>query len=104
MTELTFRGKLVAHKTDHMGYTNYVFENFEYKDIDHKYIMCVQFPNWDQAYIDINDEGFVTVRYVRAGIDRWFNGKDYIPYLYTDVHFMKFVPLDNPKDVVLDLD
>lgn len=74
-----------------MGYINYVFENLEATDALSKYIMCTQFPNWEQKTINVGDEGFVSVRYVRAGLDTWFNGQEYIPYKNTDVHFLKFV-------------
>lgn len=102
--EVTFKGKLVASKTDWMGYITYVFENLEPLEQGSKYIMCTQFPNWNQAHIDKGDEGFITVRYVHAGIDTWFDGSQYVPYRNTDVHFLKFIPDTPPsEDVVLTL-
>ena len=53
-----------------MGYINYVFEDLEYQDNDYKYVMCVRFPNWNQAAFKLDDEGYVTVRYVREGVDK----------------------------------
>lgn len=102
--EVTFRGKLVARKVDWMGYTTYVFENMEPLEPALKYIMCTQFPNWNQGFIEDGDEGFVTVRYVNAGIDTWFDGTQYVPYRNTDVHFIKFLKISSPpEDVTLTL-
>ena len=102
--EVTFRGKLAAKYNDCMGYITYVFEDLHPKDSDFIYIMCTQFPNWNQSYIEVGDIGFVTVRYVTAGIDKWFNGTSYVPYKNTDIHFLKFIPEpQNAKDVIIDL-
>ena len=91
--EVTYKVKLVAESSDGMGYINYVFENLEFQDYDYKYMMCIRFPNWNQSHIDIGDEGFVTVRYVREGIDKWFDGTEFIAYKYTNIIFLKFVHL-----------
>lgn len=91
--EVTYKVKLVAESSDGMGYINYVFENLEFQDYDYKYMMCVRFPNWNQVHIDIGDEGFVTVRYVREGIDKWFDGTEFVAYKYTNIIFLKFVHL-----------
>lgn len=96
---VTYHVKFVASCTDGMGYTNYVFEDLEFQDYDYKYIMCVRFPNWNQASFNYEDEGYVTVRYVREGIDKWFDGKDFISYKDTNVIFMKFIPLKPKVDV-----
>jgi hypothetical protein len=74
-----------------MGYTNYVFEDLEFTDYDYKYIMCVRFPNWNQTSFDYGDIGYVTVSYVREGIDTWYDGKEFIPYKYTNLVFLKFI-------------
>lgn len=91
--EITYHVKLVAESSDSMGYINYVFENLEFQDYDYKYMMCVRFPNWNQNHIDIEDEGYVTVRYVREGIDKWFDGTEFVVYKYTNIIFLKFVHL-----------
>lgn len=88
--------RLVAKRDDLCGYVNYVFANLEPADPNLKYVMCTQFPNWSQSPIEVGDVGFVTVRYVTAGEDMWFNGIEYVPYKCTDVHFLKFIP--EPKD------
>ena len=103
--EITFHGKLMAKRTDWMDYTTYVFENREPLEPGLKYVMCTQFPNWNQGLISIGDTGFVSVRYVNAGMDTWFDGVRYTPYKNTDVHFLKFIPDNKPSgDIVLDLD
>ena len=89
--EITYHVKLIADQVDSMGYINYVFENLESTNLDDHYIMCVRFPNWDQAFININDTGYVRFRYVQEGIDKWYNGTDFVPYKYTNIIFLKFV-------------
>ena len=64
MEQITIHAKLVAKQTDGMGYTNYVFEDIESKDNDFKYVMCVRFPNWEQGPINLNDIGYLNLRYV----------------------------------------
>jgi hypothetical protein len=39
----------------------------------------------------LGDEGYLNVRFVEAGIDKWFDGKDFNTYKYTNVIFMKFI-------------
>ena len=56
---VTYHVKLLAEHYDILGYTNYVFEDLEYKNYDYKYIMCVRFPNWNQAAFKLDDEGYV---------------------------------------------
>ncbi len=99
--ELTFKGRLVAKNQDTFGYITYVFLNLEPETPDQKYVMCVQFPNWSQATINLYDEGFVRVRYVVAGKDTWFDGVSYTPYKNTDVHFLKFIPVKDDPEVEL---
>lgn len=102
---VTYHVRFVASCEDGMGYTNYVFEDLEFQDYDYKYIMCVRFPNWNQAAFDYDDEGYVTVRYVREGIDQWYDGKDFNTFKYTNIIFMKFIPLKQkvvPTEIILD--
>lgn len=105
METLTFRGKLVASQADGMGYTNYVFEDLEFKNYDYKYIMCVRFPNWNQSAFNLNEEGFITIRYVKEGVDKWFDGTNFNTYKYTNIIFMKFIPIKEqitPSEIILD--
>lgn len=89
--EITYYVKLIEEECDPMGYITYVFERLEYENLDNKYIMCVRFPNWNQPYINKEDIGYLLIRYVREGIDKWFDGKDLIAYKNTDFIFLKFV-------------
>lgn len=103
MESITSYVKLVAKHTDSFNYTTYVFENFDTTNYTNKYIMCVQFPNWEQDVININDEGYVHFRFVQAGIDKWYNGSDFNTYRYTNYIFIKFVLKKEPiTNIILD--
>ena len=67
--------------------------------------MCVRFPNWNQSIFNIGDIGFLNVRFVEAGVDKWFDGTGFNSYRYTNVIFMKFVlekPMVIQSEVILD--
>ena len=105
MTEVTYRAKFLAENRDCMGYHSYVFENLDYDSWNNHYIMCVRFPNWEQAQFNIGDVGYLNVRYVEAGIDKWYDGEDFNFYRYTNVIFMKFIlekPMIITSEVILD--
>lgn len=89
---VTYHVKFLASCVDGLGYINYVFENLEFQDYDYQYLMCVRFPNWDQATFNIGDVGYVTVKYVREGIDKWYDGNEFVTYKYTNIIFLKFIP------------
>ena len=91
MEEITLKVKLVAKASDIGGYITYVFENFDFKTYEQKYIMCVQFPNWNQSEIFIGDIGYANFRYVKEGISQWYDGEKMQVYKYTNVIFLKFV-------------
>ena len=91
MEEITLYVKLNAKLIDIGGYITYVFENLNSTNYDNKYIMCVQFPNWCQKEININDAGYVNVRYVKEGISQWYDGEKMNVYKYTNVIFLKFI-------------
>ena len=91
MEEITLYVKLNAKYIDIGGYITYVFENLNYKTYDTQYVMCVQFPNWNQSEIEIGDIGYVNVRYVEEGISKWYDGEKMNVYKYTNVVFLKFV-------------
>ena len=82
----------------------YVFENLNYKTYDTQYVMCVQFPNWNQSEIEIGDIGYVNVRYVEEGISKWYDGEKMNVYKYTNIVFLKFVkePEQINKDFLVD--
>ena len=89
--------KLVAKYNEDFGYITYVFECLEKYMIEQsKYIMCVQFPNWEQKEIKLGDIGYLEFRELRAGIDKWFDGEKQIPYNYDIVQFIKFI--EKPED------
>ena len=105
MTEVTYRVKFLAESVDCMNYCTYVFENLDYDSWDNHYIMCVRFPNWSQATFNIGDIGYLNVRYVEAGVDKWFDGTDFNSYRYTNVIFMKFIlekPMVITSEVIID--
>ena len=98
MEEITLHAKLKAVYQDIGGYITYVFENLDFKDYDYQYIMCVQFPNWNQDPIEIGDIGYVNVRYVKEGISQWYDGEKMNVYKYTNVIFLKFIKEQEPVD------
>lgn len=91
MEEITLHVKLVAKTIDIGNYITYVFENLNYKDFEFQYVMCVQFPNWNQSEIIIGDVGYVNVRYVKEGVSQWYDGEKMNVYKYTNVVFLKFI-------------
>lgn len=91
MEEMTCHVKLLAKNIDIGGYITYVFKNLDTQDWDKQYIMCVQFPNWDQHVINIEDRGYVNIRYVKEGISKWYDGEKMNVYKYTNIIFLKFV-------------
>lgn len=90
--------KLVASQEDLYGYITYVFRNLESENEFTKYIMCVRYPNWEGKLLQLGDEGYLHFEEVRAGIDKWFNGEQMIPYNYDAIQFMKFVPKPIEED------
>lgn len=104
-SKITYYVKLLAKTTDNLGYTTYVFENLEYTIPENKYIMCVRFPNWNQSIINLEDVGYVSIKYVEEGIDKWYDGVNFIPYKNTDIIFIKFVKKStniDTKEILLD--
>ena len=100
MEEVTYHVTLRAKNIDLDGYTTYVFENLKYHDWYFEYIMCVQFPNWDQPEIQIGDSGYVNVKYVEGGISQWYDGEKLNVYKNTNVVFLKFIK--EPEKVNID--
>jgi hypothetical protein len=100
MEEITLHVQLKAKSLELGGYITYVFENLNCHDWEFQYIMCVQFPNWNQSEIKINDIGYVNVRYVKEGISQWYDGEKMNVYKYTNVVFLKFI--EEPKNVNID--
>lgn len=101
---LTLHAKLRVQCSEELGYRTLIFEDLEFKDSDFKYLTCVLFPNWNQSPIKVGDEGFLQVKYISAGKDTWFDGKEFVPYKYTNVQFLKFVKTQTEGDEELILD
>lgn len=97
--------ELVAESKDLEGYITYVFKVLDKNIIDREllsYIMCVQYPNWNQEKILIGDIGFLNIKEVQAGKDTWFDGNNQIFYKYDDIIFMKFVKQPSlPNDKII---
>lgn len=104
MEEITLHVELKAKYIDIGGYITYVFENLNYKDWEDQYVMCVQFPNWNQSEISEGDRGYVNVRYVREGVSQWYDGEKIHVYKYTNVVFLKFIKEPNKvnKEFLID--
>lgn len=104
MEEITIHVVLKAKNVDIGGYITYVFENLNQTDYNSKYLMCVQFPNWNQTEINIGDIGYVNVRYVKEGISQWYDGEKMQVYKYTNVVFLKFIkePEKVDKEFLID--
>lgn len=91
--------KLVAWNKDLGGYVTYVFECLEeYMIKETKYIMCTKFPNWEHKTLKLEDIGYLHFEERRAGIDKWFDGVNMVPYRYNTVQFMKFVNKPEKED------
>ena len=59
---------------------------------DYKYVMCVRFPNWEQNIIEIGDEGFLHYKEIIPGVNKWFDGKEFVDYnSFEGFQFIKFV-------------
>lgn len=95
--------RLIASEVDSLGYTTYVFRNLEDCAASSKYIMCIRYPNWDHKKLRIGDEGYVHCEEIRAGVDKWYNGKEMVPYNYNSVQFIKFVykPVEEERKYVM---
>ncbi len=81
-------------KCEDYGYVNYIFKILELDEIKRlgtKYILVTQFRNWDHRSINIGEVGYLTFSEIKAGIDKWFNGAEMIPYNYDMIQFIKFI-------------
>lgn len=96
---MTVLAKLVAKEDDCMGYITYVFECLE-EDIikESRYILCTRFPNWEHRDINLEEVGYLQFIEIKAGIDKWFDGTNMIPYRYNNIQFIKFVRKPRVQD------
>ena len=96
MSEETQHGVLVAKRNG--IYTVYVFK------LDNgEYIMCTKLPNWGTYDININDSGFITTQFFKAG-EQYYNRdtESFQLIQYTNMYFKDFIK-DNEKmkDIIL---
>lgn len=107
MEKITTKAKLVAKEDDGLGYITYVFEiidDYDLKRLNTKYIMCVRYPNWDAAKIYLGEKGYLEVMEVIAGVDKYFKNNTMIPYNYSNIQFLKFIPekTEITKEIIVD--
>ena len=102
---VTYYAQLKLQYDEGMGYKSYVFEDLNYQDPDYHFITAIRFPNWETPPIKDGEIGYVVLRYVREGIDQWYDGKCLNKYKHTNFIFLKFIPL-KPKvettEIILD--
>lgn len=101
---MTVLAELVACNRDNCGYITYVFKNLE-EDVAAltRYILCVRYPNWNHSSIKMNEVGYLTIVEIRAGVDKWFDGNQMVPYKYNTIQFLKFIskPLEADKEFIM---
>ena len=100
---MVVHAKLITYREDFGGYIVYLFEIIGGQLPYDKYIMCTRFPNWDCMTLKIGDVGYLKYREVIAGEDKWYdiNSGQLIPYKYTGVHFLDFIPEKEEKDCLI---
>lgn len=94
--------KLVAKLDDNLGYTTFVFKCLD-KEIKKQspYIMCTRFPNWVTRDVQLGEIGYLNFVEIQAGIDKWFDGQQMIPYNYDMIQFIQFVPKPKKKEFIM---
>lgn len=101
---VTIYAKLLAKEHDLLGYTNYVFQNLDEAPFGKKYILTTRWPNWDHRNLEIGEIGYLTYNEVQAGVDKWWDGSNFVPYNYSNIIFIKFIKnknTDNSKEIML---
>lgn len=95
---MTILAQLVASSSDGLGYITYVFKRLDKSDEETQYVMCVRYPNWNHRNINLGEKGFLSFVEIKAGKDKWFDGKDMIPYNYNTIQFLKFIDIPETSD------
>lgn len=90
MTTVTYHVEVIGSYNQGFGYVWHIFKNLESINPDTMYIACIEFPNWTKDSFITGDKGYLTVKYVEQGVDKWFDGKNLIPYNYDNVIFLVF--------------
>lgn len=101
---ITILCKILEKEFDSGNYITYVVRNLETEYMLEKYIMCVQFPNWQHRQLNIGEVGYLTYEQHLAGIDKWFDGQSFQYYNYNCIQFIKFVdikPNNNINTIIL---
>lgn len=89
---ITLYAELVAFANDLGGYINYVFKNLESDSWDNKYILCTQYPNWDQSPLKVGDIGYLTYTEIIGGTSYYsIKDRDTKIYGYTHNRFDRFI-------------
>lgn len=93
---MTVLAQLVAEHNDSLDYVTYVFKCLE-DDVAilSRYIMCIRYPNWDHRRIELEEVGYLTFEEIRAGVDKWYDGENMIPYKYNTIQFINFIEKPN---------
>ena len=90
MTIITYHVEVIGSYNQGFGYVWHIFRNLEPINPDTMYIACIEFPNWTKDSFITGDKGYLTVKYVQQGVDKWFDGKNLIPYNYDNIIFLVF--------------
>lgn len=93
---MTVLAQLVANNRDSCDYTTYVFKCLE-DGVYTRYVMCTRFPNWNHRQIKLGEIGYLEFEEIKAGVDTWYDGKQMIPYKYSNIQFLKFI--EKPEDL-----
>lgn len=104
MTIATYHVEVIGSYNQGFGYIWHVFKNLEPVNPDIIYIACIEFPNWIKDTFNPGDKGYLTVKYVEQGVDKWFDGKNLIPYNCDNVIFLVFKheQLTTTEEIILD--
>lgn len=65
-----------------------------------RYVMCTRLPNWNVPDVEIGQEGYLSYKFIQAGIDQWYDqfNKKMENYAYTANYFTDFVPISHVID------
>ena len=104
MTTVTYHVEVIGSYNQGFGYIWHIFKNLEPTNPDIMYITCIEFPNWIKDTFNPGDKGYLTVKYVEQGVDKWFDGKNFIPYNCDNVIFLVFKheQLTITEEIILD--
>jgi hypothetical protein len=104
--EIVIHGKLLAMSKDVGNYTTYVFQNLDAKEDDNLYMMCTRLPNWQHPPLNIGDQGYVSMKEIIAGLDKWYDREteQFYNYGFSQIYFIKFVADNSSNEVTIVVD